>query len=135
MAEETIVEQRGARSAGDILQDVVQDLGNIVRSEIELAKTEISEKAAKAGKGAGLMGAAGVAGLLAGAAVVTCCIAALAIAIPVWAAALIMAFLLAAAGGALFFAGRGKIKHIQPVPEKTARTLREDLQWARQHTR
>lgn len=135
MPQEVIVERHEERSATDIVQDLVQDLGNIVRAEIHLAKTEMTEKAAKAGRGAGMMGGAGVIGLLAGAALVTCCIAALAIAIPVWAAALIMAFLLGVIATAAFSAGRKQLKSVNPVPEQTARTIREDVQWAKRQTR
>ena len=136
MAQEVVIERpREARSAGDILQNVVQDLGNIVRSEIQLAKTEMSAKASKAGQGAGMMGVAGAIALLAGAALVTCCIAALAIAIPIWAAALVMSFLLGVIAMVVFSTGRTRLKKVNPVPEETARTIREDVQWARQHTR
>lgn len=134
MAQEITIE-RNERSAGEIVQNLVQDLGKIVRSEIQLAKTEISEKATKAAKGGSLVGAGAVAGLLCAMAAVTACISALAIVIPIWAAALVMTILLGIAAMALLSSGRTKIKSVKPVPERTTRTLREDLEWAKQHTR
>ena len=52
------------RSLGDIVGDIGTDLTTLVKKELELARTELKEEAAKAGKGAGLLGGAGVAGLL-----------------------------------------------------------------------
>ncbi|GMA87938.1 hypothetical protein GCM10025868_31880 [Angustibacter aerolatus] len=49
-------------SIGAILGDVSKDLSTLVRQEIELAKAEAKESASKAGKGAGMLGGAGVAG-------------------------------------------------------------------------
>jgi uncharacterized oligopeptide transporter (OPT) family protein len=135
MAEVLLNERREERSAGDVLQNIVQDLRDIVRSEIQLARAEMSEKATEAGKGAGTLGAAAVIGLLAGAALVTTCIAAWAIIVPVWAAALIMSFILGVAASIAYSRGRDKLKHVNPTPERTARTLREDMQWARQRTK
>jgi uncharacterized membrane protein len=131
MAEEILVERQEERSAANILESIVQELGFIIRSEIELARTELSEKAAKAGKSAGMLGSAAVAGLLAAMAAVTTCIAVLAIVIPVWAGALVMTFLLGIFAFAAFSAGRKKLKAVKPVPERTARTLREDVEWAK----
>ena len=53
------------RSLGEIVGDISHDLTTLVKQELELAKTELKEEAGKAGKGAGLLGGAGVSGLLA----------------------------------------------------------------------
>ena len=53
------------RSLGQIVGDLSNDLTTLVKQELELARTELKEEAAKAGKGAGMLGGAGVAGLLA----------------------------------------------------------------------
>jgi Na+-transporting NADH:ubiquinone oxidoreductase subunit NqrB len=135
MATELLTERREERSAASVLQNIVKDLRDIVRSEIQLAKTEMSEKATKAGQGAGMLGTASVLGLLAAAALVTTCIAAWAIVIPVWAGALIMAFILGVAGTIAYSRGRNKLKQVHPVPEQTARTIREDVEWAKQRTK
>ena len=45
---------------GQAIQDVTERASLLVREEIELAKTEMSEKASKLGKGAGIGGAAGI---------------------------------------------------------------------------
>lgn len=52
-------------SIGTIIADISTDLSTLIRQEIELAKVEVRESATKAGKGAGLLGGAGVAGHMA----------------------------------------------------------------------
>jgi hypothetical protein len=57
--------QAERESLGQLLTEVSRDLSTLFRQEVELAKAELKESAKKAGKGAGLFGGAGVAGLLA----------------------------------------------------------------------
>ena len=45
---------------GQAIQDVTDKASLLIREEIELAKTEMTEKASKLGKGAGIGGAAGI---------------------------------------------------------------------------
>lgn len=58
-------EKAATSSLGDLLSGVSQDISTLFRQEVELAKAELSESAKKAGKGAGMFGGAGVAGLFA----------------------------------------------------------------------
>ncbi|WP_332872731.1 phage holin family protein [Kribbella monticola] len=50
---------------GQLVADASRDLSSLVRSELELAKTELKKTAIAAGTGAGLFGAAGFLALLA----------------------------------------------------------------------
>ena len=45
---------------GQAIQDVTEKASLLIREEIELAKSEMTEKASKLGKGAGIGGAAGI---------------------------------------------------------------------------
>ncbi len=58
-------ERAANTSLGDLLGEVTRDLSTLMRQEVELAKAELKDSAAKAGKGAGLLGGAGVAGHMA----------------------------------------------------------------------
>ncbi len=49
-------------SVGELLADVSRDLSTLMRQEVELAKAEVKDSAAKAGKGAGMFAGAGVGG-------------------------------------------------------------------------
>jgi hypothetical protein len=66
MSDATPSEQKAATtSLGDLLGEVTQDLSTLMRQELELAKAELRQSATRAGKGAGMMGAAGYAALMA----------------------------------------------------------------------
>jgi hypothetical protein len=58
-------EKAASTSLGDLLGEVTRDISTLMRQEVELAKAEIKDSATKAGKGAGLLGGAGYAGLMA----------------------------------------------------------------------
>jgi uncharacterized membrane protein YqjE len=119
------------RSLGEIVSDVSQDLSTLVRQEMELARTELKEEAAKAGKGAGLLGGAGVAGHMA--------LVFLSLALtflldnwmPLELAALITTLLWAAIAGVLALRGRKELKNSNPQLPQTQQTLKEDAAWAR----
>jgi len=130
MANHTVTE----RPASEIMQDVVRDVGEVVRGEVRLARAEMSEKVGKAGKAGGFFGVAAVCGLMATASLVGAAIAGLALMLPVWASALIVGVLLACIGGAAYAGGRSKLKAIDPVPEKTVQTIKDDVQWAKHRT-
>ncbi|MET1043952.1 MAG: phage holin family protein [Microbacteriaceae bacterium] len=58
-------EQKAASaSLGDLLGEVTRDISTLMRQEVELAKAELQQSATRAGKGAGLYGGAGVAGVM-----------------------------------------------------------------------
>jgi len=124
----------GERSTGEIMQDVVRDVGEVVRGEVRLARAELSEKAGKAGKAGGFFGGAAVCGLMATASLVAAGIAGMAMVMPLWLAALVMGVLLACIGGAMYAGGRAKLKAIDPVPERTVQTIKDDVQWAKRRT-
>jgi len=49
-------------SVGEAFSDVAADLSTLMRQEVQLAKAELRQSATRAGKGAGMLGGAGVAG-------------------------------------------------------------------------
>jgi hypothetical protein len=124
------------RSLGEIIGDITGDLGTLMRQELDLAKTEIKQEAAKAGKGAGLLGGAGVTGHMALLFASLTLMFALRQALDsyVW-AALIVTVLWAVVAAVLAAQGRKKLKTVQPKPDATIQTLKEDAQWAKTATR
>jgi uncharacterized membrane protein YqjE len=118
------------RGMGELVKNLSGQMSTLVRQEVELAKTEMAEKGKKAGVGAGLFGAAGVAAILMFGSLTALVILALATAIPAWAAALVTTVLWGAVAGALALVGRTKMRELgTPVPEKTVETVKEDVQW------
>jgi hypothetical protein len=72
---------------------------SLVHHEIELAKSEMSEKGKRAGLGAGMFGAAGIAAVFGLACLTACAVAALHLVLSVWLSALVVG------GGYLLVAG------------------------------
>ncbi len=118
----------------DIVKAILADVGRIIRGEIALARTEAREKVKRVRGPVALLGGAAAAGLFAGACFLTACIAALALVMPVWLAALLLGILLALCAGAAFAMGRSKLGEVDLVPQQTVQTIREDIQWAKQRT-
>lgn len=120
------------RPIGDLLKQLSQETSTLVRQELELAKAEMTEKGKRAGTGAGILGGAGVAGLLALIALTLTLIYALDTGMPTWVAALIVTVLWAAAAGVLALTGKNKVQEATPaVPEQTVETVKEDVEWAK----
>lgn len=119
------------RSLGQIVSDVSSDLSTLFRQELELAKTELKEEVGKAGKGAGMLGGAGLAGYF----VLFFLSFALMLLLDRWMAAalaaLIVAVLWGIAAAVLASIGRKKLKEANPQLPKTQQTLKEDAQWAK----
>jgi Flp pilus assembly protein TadB len=119
------------RSLGDIVGDVTQDLTTLIKQEMELARTELKQEAAKAGKGAGLLGGAGVAGLL------TLIFVSLTLTflldnwMPLELAALIVTVIWAVIGAVLAARGRKELQRMNPQLPETQQTLKEDAAWAK----
>ena len=119
------------RSLGDIVGDIATDLSNLVKQELELAKTEAKESATKAGKGAGMFGGAGIAALLMLISLTLTVIWLLDGWMPTELAALIVTAVWAAIAGVLALRGRAEFKRMAPPMETTQQTLKEDVQWAK----
>lgn len=116
------------RSLGEIASDVLDNASTLIRQEVELAKAEASRAASRAGKGAGLFAAAGVAGLLALVALTLAAWWGIAIAIgsrtdPAlgWSGLVVMLIWLVVAA-VLAAAGRSELKRLRGLP-KTQETL------------
>jgi hypothetical protein len=123
------------RGLGELVKDLSGQLSTLVRQEAELAKAEMAEKAKKAGVGAGFLAGAGVAGLLMLGTLTAFLVLVLALAMPAWAAALIVTVLWGAVAGVLALQGRNKLREVGAVvPEKTVETVKEDVQWLKNRT-
>lgn len=121
-------------SLGELVASATKDLSSLLRQEVELAKVEIKRDIAAAGKGAGMFGGAGFAGLLA---IIFLSISAAygiaSLGVPLgWGFFAVGAvYLLGAA--ALALTGKKSLSKIGP-PEKTIETLKDDAAWAKHPT-
>jgi uncharacterized membrane protein YqjE len=123
------------RSIADVLRDIIGNLQQIIRSEFRLARVELREKAQRAAKPAGSLATGVVLALYGLGFLFLAAVYALDLVIPAWAAALIVGALLAIIGSLLISVGRNHLKQIDPVPEKTVETVKENVQWAKTQTK
>ena len=122
------------RSVGELLSEVTTDLSRLMRQEVALAKVELKEEAAKAGKAGGMLGGAGAVGYLVLVFLSLALMFALDAVMPIGWAALITAVVLGIIAAVLYVVGRNRLKQVNPKPEQTVETLKEDVQWARNRT-
>jgi uncharacterized membrane protein YqjE len=119
------------RSLGQVFSDLSSDLSTLMKQEVELAKVELKSEVSKAGKGAGMLGGAGLAGWF------TLLFLSLALMflldnwLPVEVAALITTAVWAVIAAVLALTGRKRLQQANPQLPKTQETLKEDVQWAK----
>jgi len=118
----------GQEPVSELVQRASQQLTELVRGEMRLAQAEMKEKGKRYGKGGGLFGGAGVVGFLMLQALVTTVIAALAVPLPVWAAALIVTALLGVIAAVMALGGKKQVDRASPPkPEQTIENLKADV--------
>ena len=122
------------RSIGDVLSDIVDDVQQIVRAEVRLARAEIGDQLGRARLAAIFLATAGVAALMAIGLVLLAGVFALATIWPSWAAALAVAAGTALLGGLLWMAGIRRIRALHVTPQKAIDSVKENIQWAKTRT-
>ncbi|WP_454337622.1 phage holin family protein [Streptomyces glaucescens] len=112
----------------ELVQRASQQLTELVRGELRLAQAEMKEKGRRYGKGGGLFGGAGVVGFLTLQALVATVIAALAVPLPVWAAALIVTAVLGLIAAVMAMSGKKQVdRAAPPVPQQTIENVKADV--------
>jgi uncharacterized membrane protein YqjE len=120
------------RTVSDVLQDIVGNVQQIIRSEFRLAKVELREKAERASRPAVFVASGTLVGLYGLGFLFLAAVYGLAVVVPEWAAALIVGAVLCIIGVMVLSSGRAKLKTIDPIPDKTVQTLKENVQWAKE---
>jgi uncharacterized membrane protein YqjE len=119
------------RSVGELLKELSTETSTLVRKEMELARSELQEQGKRAGKGAGLLGGAGVVALLALGSLTATVIALLDKAMDTWLAALIVTVIWGIVAAVLALQGRNKLQEATPPAPQTVETVKEDVRWAK----
>ena len=126
---------RDDRSLGELFSELAQETSTLVRQEVSLAKTEMTQKASTAGRHIGILAAGGAvayAGLLA---ILAGIIALLNAVMPLWVAALLVGIVVAVVGYLLVRRALDTLKREDFAPRETIETLKEDQRWAKDQTR
>lgn len=120
------------KSVGDLVGRLTQELGDLVGAHLELAKIEIKEEVAKAGRGAGLLGAGALSALVAVIFLSTAAAWGLAeLMAPGW-AFLIVGAVWTIAALILGYTGREQIRDVEPMPRATVTEIERDREWLKQ---
>ena len=125
------------RSLGELLRELSSETNKLFRQEVELAKTEMSEKAAHVGSSVGGIALGGALALLGGLALLYAVISGLtslfaqfmALGVAVWLAPLVVGGALAFFGYSRIQAGLGTLKSEGFKPQRTTHTIQENKEW------
>jgi hypothetical protein len=123
-----------ARPISAVLQDIVANLQDIVRAEVRLAKTEVSEELVKARSAGALCGAGAVMAILSAVFLLLAIVYALSLVVPAWVAALVVAAAVGLVGILTLRIGIKRFETMHAAP-KTAASLKENVEWAKQLTK
>jgi len=128
---------RQERTLGQLVASATQDISTLVRSEIALAKAEVSVQVKKAGVGGGLLAGAAVIAFYSVYFIFTTIVEGIqALGLPRWLSFLIVTVFMLLVAGVLGWLGVRKMKTVEPTPEKTiseAQTTVAALKSAAEH--
>ena len=120
---------RAERSLPELLSELTGDMTRLFRDEVELAKEELKVEGRKVGQAGAAFGGAAVVALLAGFGLVLTLGFGLDSFLPTWLAFLIVTIVLGVIAAVLGMQGKNRAQAIEPAPEATIETLKEDAQW------
>lgn len=132
MTDHTTPPRARRRSLIELLTDVPRQVSELVTAEIEQLKAEMIGKLKAIGIGGGLIAGAAVVLLFMIGVLLTAAVLALALVMPGWAAALIVAGVLLIIAAILGWIGYVKLKAgMPPVPEDTIESVKRDVEIVR----
>ncbi len=127
MAQQQLVKEE--RSLGDLFSELASETGTLVRQEVALAQTELTQKATSVGKNVGFLVVGGAVGYAALLAILAAAIIGLAYFVPWWAAALIVGVIVGIVAFLLISSALKALKTTSLTPNQTVETLKEDAEW------
>jgi uncharacterized membrane protein len=120
--------EHDAVSTAELARLASAQVSRLVRDECRLAREEMAVKARLAGVGAGLFGGAGVVALYAMAVLLATLMLVLALVMPAWTAALVVAVLVFAGSVVMALIGRRQLRQMGSViPEQTINSVKADV--------
>lgn len=113
---------------GALVHRLTEQVPQLIRSELRLAQAELTEKGKKAGLGLGAFGAAGLIALYGLGVLIAALVLLLALVLPAWAAALIVAGVLFVIAAVAAVVGRREVQQATPpAPERAIAGVKEDV--------
>jgi hypothetical protein len=122
--------------AGELVQQMSEQVSRLVREELRLAQLELAQKGKRAGIGVGLFGGSGLLSLYGLAAIIAGVALLLALVLPAWAAALIVGAVLLTTAGALALLGKRQVSETTPpTPQQTIDSVKADVEVVKERAR
>jgi Flp pilus assembly protein TadB len=115
-------------SIGELMGQLSSQTSRLIRDEMRLAQREFRDSARHAGLGAGMFSVAGLLAFFGAATFIAAAVAALALVLPVWAAALIVGAVLFIVAGIAALVGRKEAQEVTPATPRTVETVKADIQ-------
>jgi len=122
-----------------LVKGIVDDIGDLIKQQIDFARTEVTTDLRKTKEAASALaigaGVAALGGVFLGFMLVyllhwlTAPAGADQSSLPLWSCYAIIGALLLSCGAALILAGKKKLSSFNPLPEETAKTMKENVQW------
>ncbi|HEX2225228.1 MAG TPA: phage holin family protein [Thermoanaerobaculia bacterium] len=130
-------ERDDQRSLGQILKELSTETSTLLRQEVDLAKTEMSEKASRLGSNLGSVAVGGAVAFLGALALLSAVVAGLIslldqfidLEVAVWLAPLLVGIALAAVGYGLIKKALETLKQESLAPRRTTESLQENKEW------
>jgi uncharacterized membrane protein YqjE len=119
---------KNERSIADVLRDIATNIQEIVRSEIRLARVELTEEGRKFSVAGRALAIGAVIALYGLGFVLLAALFALELVLPAWASALFLGAVLLIGGWIAVSAGLRRMKELR-APAKTIQTVKEDALW------
>lgn len=136
LCEETHASSKSSvRPIASILQEVLAQLTEIIRSEIRLASVEIREDVTKVARAGIFLVVSAVLALYAFGFILFAGVYALARIAPLWASALIVGVVIGVIATGFLFVGRRKMKLASLRPDATIESFQENVTWLKKHTK
>lgn len=123
------------RSVGELFAELANETSALVRKEVQLASTEMSQKATYAARQGALIGGGLLLGVVALLSLIAALVFGLATMISLWKSALLVGVLIAVAAGLFVWKGAAALRRMSLLPTQTIQTIKEDRQWAREQVR
>jgi hypothetical protein len=122
-------------SMKDLVGSLVVETSTLVQQEIHLASTEMGQKAKTAVLDIAMIGMGGALVQVGVLCLFFAIVALLSPALPMWLSALVLGAAAAGGGGALGMRGLKDLRNIDPTPQQTLRTLKQETPWAKEALR
>lgn len=123
------------RPLASLFTELTRETATLLRQEVQLARTELTEKIGQAGWGLAATVAGGLLLFVAVQALAAAAVLGLATRIEPWQAALLVGIAVAVVGGAVLAKGIANLKGRNLAPRRTLESLRDGTRWAKERMR